>query len=67
MIPSRIIYKQIAELRDWRGEMIARLRKIIHDTDPEMTEEGEMEHFGVVPQWTGEQCLIHPLKRYLDI
>jgi len=39
MIPSKLIDKQIAELKDWRGQMIARLRKIIHDADPELTEE----------------------------
>jgi len=39
MIPSKLIDKQIAELKDWRGQMIARLRKIIHDAGPELTEE----------------------------
>jgi len=39
MIPSKLIDKQIAELKDWRGQMIARLRKIIHDADPGITEE----------------------------
>jgi hypothetical protein len=39
MIPSKLIDKQIAELKDWRGQMIARLRKIIHDVDPGITEE----------------------------
>jgi len=39
MIPSKLIDKQIAELKDWRGQVIARLRKIIHDADPEITEQ----------------------------
>jgi hypothetical protein len=39
MIPSKLIDKQIAELKDWRGQTIARLRKIIHDADPAITEE----------------------------
>jgi len=39
MIPSKLIDKQIAELKDWRGQMIAWLRKIIHDAGPELTEE----------------------------
>jgi hypothetical protein len=39
MIPSKLIDKQIAELKDWRGQTIARLRKIIHDADPPITEE----------------------------
>ena len=36
---SKLIDEQIAGLPDWRGEMLARLRKIIRDTDPEITEE----------------------------
>src|SRR5438093_11052472 len=37
--PSKLIDKQIADLTDWRGEMLAKLRKIIHDADPELTED----------------------------
>jgi hypothetical protein len=36
---SKLIDEQIADLPDWRGETLARLRKIIRDTDPEITEE----------------------------
>lgn len=39
MIPSKLIDKQIAELPDWRGKTIAKLRKIIHEADPAITEE----------------------------
>ncbi len=39
MIPSKLIDQQIAELTDWRGKTMAKLRKIIHDADPEITEE----------------------------
>jgi len=39
MDPSKLIDKQIAELTDWRGKMLAKLRKIIHDADPELTED----------------------------
>jgi hypothetical protein len=39
MNPSELIDKQIAELADWRGQMISRLRKLIHETDPDITEE----------------------------
>jgi hypothetical protein len=39
MNPSELIDKQIAELADWRGQMIARLRKLIHEADPDITEE----------------------------
>jgi hypothetical protein len=37
--PSELIDKRIADLADWRGEMLADLRKIIHDADPEIVEE----------------------------
>lgn len=39
MNPSKLIDKQITDLTDWRGKTLARLRKIIHDADPEITEE----------------------------
>jgi len=39
MKPSELIDKQIADLADWRGKMLANLRRIIHDADPEITEE----------------------------
>lgn len=37
--PSQLITNQIAELADWRGKMFARLRKLILEADPDMTEE----------------------------
>ena len=36
---SRLIDDLIAKTADWRGATLARLRKIIHDADPEITEE----------------------------
>lgn len=33
------ITQRIKELGDWRGEMLARVRKLIHDTDPDIQEE----------------------------
>ena len=39
MNPSERIDKQIAELADWRGQMVARLRKLILEADPDITEE----------------------------
>src|SRR5258708_8337093 len=39
MIPSERIDKQIAELADWRGQMFTRLRKLILEADPDITEE----------------------------
>jgi hypothetical protein len=43
MKPSELIDKQIAELTDWRGKTIAKLRKIIHDSDSGITEEWKWE------------------------
>jgi hypothetical protein len=39
MNPSELIDKYIAGLADWRGKMLADLRKIIHDADPGIIEE----------------------------
>src|SRR5262249_39390667 len=37
--PSQLIAKQIAELGDWRGVIYARLRKLILEAAPGITEE----------------------------
>lgn len=37
--PSERITQRIAELRDWRGETLARMRHLIHEADPEVVEE----------------------------
>ena len=39
LTPSQLISNQIAELGDWRGKMLARLRKLILQADPDITEE----------------------------
>ena len=39
MKPSDQITKTIKETKDWRGEQMARLRKLIHEADPGVTEE----------------------------
>lgn len=39
MNPSEQIDQQIADLADWRGAMMARFRKLIHEADPEIVEE----------------------------
>jgi hypothetical protein len=36
---SKNITKKIQELGDWRGETLARVRRLIHDADPEIQEE----------------------------
>jgi hypothetical protein len=37
--PSELIDERITELGDWRGELLSRLRTLIKQADPEVTEE----------------------------
>ena len=39
MNPSEQIDKRIAELADWRGEALGKMRKLIKEADPEVVEE----------------------------
>ena len=45
---SELISKRIAELGDWRGETLARMRKLIKEADPDFVEEWKWE----VPVWS---------------
>lgn len=36
---SELIDKKIAELRDWRGETLSKIRKLIKEADPDVLEE----------------------------
>ncbi len=47
--PSQLIDAKIKELRDWRGEMLARVRSLIKEADPEMVEEWKWRG---VPVWS---------------
>ena len=47
--PSQLITERIAELGDWRGEILARVRKLIKDADPRITEEWKWRG---VPVWS---------------
>ena len=37
--PSELISQRIADLGDWRGETLGRMRKLIQEADPEVVEE----------------------------
>jgi hypothetical protein len=56
--PAQLIDGRIAELDDWRGEMLGRLRTLVHEADPDVVEEWKWrgvpvwEHKGIV--CTGE-------------
>ena len=39
LTPSQLIDNRIAELTDWRGETFARLRKLLNEAAPELTED----------------------------
>src|ERR1700733_11611920 len=46
--PSRLIDARIKELDDWRGAMLARLRALIKQAEPDVVEEGKGRG---VPVW----------------
>ena len=43
MTPSQKIDNQIDQLTDWRGKLLARLRKIVLSASPELTEDWKWE------------------------
>lgn len=47
--PTQLIDARIKELGDWRGEMLARLRALIKQADPEVAEEWKWRG---VPVWS---------------
>ena len=47
--PSQLIDGRIAELGDWRGEMLARVRSLIKQADPDVVEEWKWRG---VPVWS---------------
>ena len=46
---SELIDARISELSDWRGEMLARVRKLIKEADPDVIEEWKWRG---VPVWS---------------
>ncbi len=46
---SQLISKRIAELDDWRGEMLGRLRALVKEADPDVVEEWKWRG---VPVWS---------------
>jgi hypothetical protein len=53
--PSQLIDATINELGDWRGETLARVRRLIHEADPEVVEEVKWRkpsNPGGVPVWS---------------
>jgi hypothetical protein len=64
--PTELIDKLISDTTDWRGATFARLRKIIHDADPEITEEWKWVSANRpgTPVWehNGSVCHVNILK-----
>ena len=60
---SELISKRIAELGDWRGETLSRMRKLIQEADPDVVEEWKWmgtpvwSHDGII--CTGESYKNH--------
>src|SRR5919107_4468348 len=58
MEPAQLIDARIAELGDWRGETLSRMRRLIKEADPDVVEEWKWrgtpvwEHDGII--CTGE-------------
>jgi hypothetical protein len=61
MDPSELIDDLITNLTDWRGTVFAKIRKIIREADPEITEEWKWKG---TPVWShnGIVCLAKAFK-----
>ena len=65
LTPAQLITNQIAELADWRGKLLARLRKLILETAPGITEEWKWG----TPVWShkGNVVAVGAFKDHLKI
>jgi hypothetical protein len=64
--PSRLIDRRIDELGDWRGDTLARVRKLIKQADPGVVEEWKWRG---VPVWehAGIICTGETYKNYVKL
>lgn len=65
MTPSKQIDEMIASISDWRGDLLADLRRLINETEPNLTEDWKWS----VPVWTknGLICAISAFKDHVKI
>ena len=65
MKPSECIDKYISELGGWRGQLLAELRALILDADPDITEEWKWE----TPVWShqGLVCAVGAFKKAIKM
>jgi len=63
--PTQLISERIASLADWRGELVARLRALIHDVDPDVSEEWKWS----TPVWShaGLLCAAAAFKDHVKL
>ena len=64
--PSDLIDGRIAELGDWRGDMLAKVRKVIHAADRDVVEDWKWRG---VPTWehAGILCTGETYKEYVKL
>jgi hypothetical protein len=64
--PSQLIDARIAELGDWRGETLARIRKLIKEADPDVIEDWKWRG---VPVWyhAGMLCTAETYKNVVKM
>jgi hypothetical protein len=70
--PSKLIDARIKELADWRGETLARIRKLIKEADPQVVEEVKWRkpsNPAGVPVWehAGIVCTGETYKNYVKL
>ena len=65
MDASKLIDKQIASLPGWQGQVVVRVRKLIHEADPKIVEEWKWD----TAVWThnGLVCAVGAFKDHMKI
>ncbi|HTN81546.1 MAG TPA: DUF1801 domain-containing protein [Acidimicrobiales bacterium] len=61
--PSELIDERIAELGDWRGKMLGKVRALVKQADPEIVEEWKWRG---VPTWYHDGKIICTGETYRD-
>jgi len=66
MDASKVIDKQIAKHPDWRGKLMADVRRIVHEAVPDVTEEAKWMG---TPTWSknGILCICNPFKDFVKV
>jgi len=65
MTPSEQIDDQISKLKDWRGKELARLRDVIHQTDPDIVEDWKWNT--AVFTHNGNVCALGAFKDHVKV